>query len=199
VSAAAKPLRIVLDCSMSVARARRAPALEAVNLLAQATGAPVELHGFPIPARGRVVSRLWGPSEWALDAVDWSPCLRADYALGTPLARALYEAQMHVYRPGDAWRTVVVTDGECTGCGRWLGELARARPWLWRLLVVLVDDPSWLEESKYGSESRALLATLEAAAREAGVEPPLVTLDRLASTPRVSLITLLRPRLSVEL
>jgi len=133
-----------------------------------------------------------GPRRGRLDE-------RADYTLGTPLARALYEAQMNVYKPGDAWRTVVVTDGECTGCGRWLEELARAKAWLWRLLIVLVDDPSWLEGSKYRRESEALLATLEAAAREAGVEPPLVTLDRLASTPRVSLITLLRPRLRVEL
>jgi len=199
VSGEAKPLRVVLDCSMSVSRARRVPALEAVNLLASATRAPVELHGFPLPGRQGVVSKLWGPGEWDPEAVDWGPCEAADYTLGTPLARAIYEAQTRVYRPGDAWRAVVVTDGECTHCGRWLGELARAKTWLWRVMVVLVDDPSWLESSRYRGESRRLLELLESAAREVGVDPPIVTLPGLASTKTVSLISLLKPKLRVEL
>ncbi len=194
------PLRVVVDCSLS-GRKRLVHAGVALTALARAAGA-VQVYAFPGKAEfiykvyGRVtpesLERLPPGSmeEWLQAA-----CGRASDRLGTPLARAVYEAATRVYKPGDDWRTVVLTDGECTSCGEWLGRLRENRSWAWRVLVVLVEDPAWLRGSKYRRRAEALLRLLAGgvdvySVEEAGV---VVTLQRLLRLGEISLKRLLEP------
>ncbi len=165
-------LRLVLDCSMSVERGglvQAAAALEAAERIA-----PVEVYAFPAWSGDNIIYRL-GPAR---PGVVEEACRRADHRLGTPLARVVYEAAHRVYRPGDRYRTIIVTDGECTGCGRWLERLAWEKSWVWRILLVLSRPPEWLETSKYRRESLRLLSLLEEAS--APWPPPIVGFDELA-------------------
>lgn len=158
----ARRLKAVLDCSRSTRDHRRLAAHIALYL-AEATGSLLEAYAFPGGDAGVYrVPGAWAPGgSSVVERLAVRACEGARLRHGTPLARAIYEATFNVYEPRDPYRTVVVTDGECTYCGPWLERLKASRAWRWRLLIVLTRDPGeLLEHSKYRKTAGRLLEAL---------------------------------------
>lgn len=185
MSGEARVLRVVLDCSRSTRGERRLAAHTALHL-AEALGALLEAHAFPGGDGGVYrVPGLWSPaSEAVVERLAERACGGARARYGTPLARAVYEAAFSVYRPGDPYRTVLVTDGECTYCGHWLERLRAVEAWRWRLLIVLTRRPEEvLEETRYPERTRMLLEALTGRPAPELVYPLVYHEDLLALEP----------------